>query len=133
MSIFVRGVCPLLQVFDMPTSIGFYRDTLGFTIVSTSQSGEKFDWAWLRLSGADLMLNTAYEEDSRPPAPVLARIAAHGDTVLYFDCPDVDAAYRHLQSQGMEVNPPAVAHYGMKQLHLRDPDGYELCFQCKVE
>jgi catechol 2,3-dioxygenase-like lactoylglutathione lyase family enzyme len=36
MSIEVRGVCPLLQVFDMPTSVRFYRDVLGFEIVETS-------------------------------------------------------------------------------------------------
>jgi hypothetical protein len=26
------------------------------------------NWAWLRLNGVDLMLNTAYEYDKRPPA-----------------------------------------------------------------
>jgi len=29
MAIEIRGMAPLLQVFDMPTSIGFYRDMLG--------------------------------------------------------------------------------------------------------
>jgi glyoxylase I family protein len=27
------------------------------------------------------------------------------------------------------VNEPKVAPYGMKQLYVRDPDGYGLCFQ----
>jgi glyoxylase I family protein len=26
----VRGLCPLIQVFDIPTSLRFYRDILGF-------------------------------------------------------------------------------------------------------
>lgn len=26
--------CPMLQVFDMPVSIAFYRDLLGFTVAS---------------------------------------------------------------------------------------------------
>ena len=26
----IRGLCPLLQVFDMPTSLRLYRDVLGF-------------------------------------------------------------------------------------------------------
>jgi catechol 2,3-dioxygenase-like lactoylglutathione lyase family enzyme len=60
MSIEVRGVCPLLQVFDMPTSIRFYRDVLGFEIVQTSQrDGDQFDWGLLRLNDAEVMLNTA--------------------------------------------------------------------------
>ncbi len=57
MAIEIRGMAPPLQVFDMPTSIKFYRDVLGFEIVTTStpRSGH-FDWALLRLNGVELML-----------------------------------------------------------------------------
>lgn len=130
MAIEIRGMAPLLQVFDMPTSIEFYRDVLDFEVVTTSNPrGEHFDWALLRLNGVELMLNTAYEEDARPPAPDPARIAAHDDTCLYFGCPDVDAAYAHLRARGVAAKEPKVAPYGMKQLYLSDPDGYNLCFQ----
>ncbi len=130
MSIEVRGVCPLLQVFDMPTSIRFYRDVLGFEIVQTSQrDGDQFDWGLLRLNDAEVMLNTAYEQEHRPSQPESARIKAHSDTVLYFGCPDVDAAYRHLRAHAVDVKEPQTVSYGMKQLYVSDPDGYELCFQ----
>jgi len=130
MAVDIRGMAPLLQVFDMPTSIKFYRDALGFEVVATStQRREHFDWALLRLNGVELMLNTAYEEDARPPAPDLARFAAHEDTCLYFGCPDVDAAYAYLRARGVATKEPHVAPYGMKQLYLSDPDGYSICFQ----
>ena len=130
MSIEVSGVCALLQVFDMPTSVRFYRDVLGFEVVETSQrDGDRFDWGLLRLNDAEVMLNTAYEEADRPAAPEAGRAAAHGDTILYFGCRDVDAAYRHLRAHGVDVKEPKVAPYGMKQLYVRDPDGYLLCFQ----
>ena len=134
MSIEVQGVCALLQVFDMPTSVRFYRDVLGFEVVQTSpREGDQFDWGYLRLDNAQVMLNTAYEQDDRPSRPEAARIAAHGDTCLYLRCPDVDAAYQHLRAHGLEVPEPKVAPYGMKQLYLRDPDGYSLCFQWPAE
>jgi catechol 2,3-dioxygenase-like lactoylglutathione lyase family enzyme len=129
MGIEVRWVCALLQVFDMPASIRFYRDVLGFEIVQTSAPGDHFDWCWLRLGGADLMLNTAYEDPDRPAAPEPARVAAHSDTGLFFGCPDVDATYAHLRAHGFDVKEPKVAPYGMKQLYVSDPDGYGLCFQ----
>jgi len=128
-AITIRGLAPLLEVFDMPTSIHFYRDLLGFDLISTSHPGDRFDWALLRLNGVDLMLNTAYEEDQRPPAPDPARIAAHFDTALFFGCPDVDAAFQHLRTQGLDMEAPVVAPYGMKQLYVTDPDGFRLCFQ----
>lgn len=43
MNIDVRGMSPLLQVFDMPVSLHFYRDVIGFEIVSTSGGGDNSD------------------------------------------------------------------------------------------
>ncbi len=136
MAIDVRGVCPLLQVYDMPTALRFYRDVLGFAIVQTSPElgPDKYHWVWLRLGSAEIMLNTAYEFDSqRPVPPDRARVAAHGDTGLFFGCPDIDGAYKELRDKGVAVKPPRVTPYSMKQMSLKDPDGYELCFQWKAE
>jgi catechol 2,3-dioxygenase-like lactoylglutathione lyase family enzyme len=100
MAIDIRGMAPLLQVFDLPTSIKFYCEVLGFEIVSTDgKTAPHFDWALLRLNGVELMLNTAYEAPERPSGPEPARVAAHEDIGLFFGCPDVDAAYRHLTNR----------------------------------
>jgi|SRR5579862_1879636 len=128
----LESLCPLLQVYDMPTSITFYRDVLGFEIVSTSRPGIDVGWAWLRSGSAEVMLNTAYDEGTRPPAPDPARLAAHADTILYIGCPDVDAAYTCLRSRGINLDPPVVASYGMKQLYVTDPDGFGVCFQWRT-
>jgi glyoxylase I family protein len=129
MAIEIRGMAPLLQVFDMPKSVQFYCDVLGFELATTSQPGPHFHWALLKWQGVELMLNTAYDDGERPPVPDPARVAAHDDTILYFSCPDVDAAYAHLRAKGMDLKEPRIAPYGMKQLYLKDPDGYGLCFQ----
>jgi catechol 2,3-dioxygenase-like lactoylglutathione lyase family enzyme len=128
MAIQVRGLAPLLGVYDMPSSIRFYRDVLGFEVVATSAPGDDFGWALLSLDGTEVMLNTAYD-DGRPPEPDAARIATHRDMTMYFGCPDVDGAYEHLRARGVDARPPEVAYYGMKQLYVRDPDGFGLCFQ----
>ena len=129
MPIVIRGLAPLLQVFDMPTAIHFYRDVLGFKVSGTSQPGDDCSWALLRLNGVELMLNTAYEADQRPPFPDPARVAAHADTILFFGCEDLDSSYRYLREHGLDVKEPRIAPYGMKQLYAIDPDGYGLCFQ----
>jgi glyoxylase I family protein len=135
MALTLRGITPLLQVYDMPTSVRFYRDLLGFEIVSTSPvlGEDRFHWVWLRLGDAGLMLNDIYEfDEDRPIPPDAARTAAHGDTVLFFACEGVDAAYEELRGKGAPVKAPVVNH-GMKQMNLMDPDGYELCFQWRAE
>jgi len=129
----IRGLCPLLHVFDMPTSLRFYRDVLGFAEVSKSGTGDDVHWAWLRHGDADVMLNTAYDDGQRPPTPDPARVTAHADTGLFMGCEDLEGAYAHLVSQGVRAQPPKTAPYGMKQLFATDPDGYELCFQWPAE
>jgi len=130
MSIEVREVCTMLQVFDMPASVRFYRDLLGFELIQTSpRNGDHFDWGLLRLNDAQVMLNSAYEEHDRPTVPVASRTSAHRDTCLYFSCPDPDAAFQHLRAHGLDIQPPKCSPYGMKQLYVTDPDGYALCFQ----
>lgn len=132
MGLNLAGFVPLLQVFDMPRSVAFYRDVLGFEVVAQSEPGDDFDWGMLRRDTMLLMLNTAYEKNHRPAAPDPDRTAAHDDTALFFDCEDPDAAYAYLCEKGVSAKPSVVTDYGMKQVYVADPDGYSLCFQCEA-
>jgi catechol 2,3-dioxygenase-like lactoylglutathione lyase family enzyme len=125
-------MAPLFQVFDMPTSLAFYRDLLGFEVVQDSGQGDNSGWVMLRLNGIYLMLNTQFEDEYRPATADPARTAAHDDTCLYFSSADVNAVYRYLKDLGVEINEPNNAPYGMRQLYLHDPDGFNLCFQQPV-
>ncbi len=118
----------------MEKSLQFYCDMLGFEILETDSNttAPNHNWVWLRRNGVDLMLNTAYDEGQRPPVPDSSRVRAHEDTGLFFGAPDVDAVYAHLRDCGVTVKEPKVAPYGMKQLYVRDPDGFGLCFQWKA-
>jgi catechol 2,3-dioxygenase-like lactoylglutathione lyase family enzyme len=137
MALQLTGLTPLLMVYDMPTSLRFYRDVLGFEIVSTSPAlggPDCFHWVWLRSGDAAVMLNTAYEfDEERPAIEEAARILGHKDLGLFIGCPDVDAAYRDLLDKGLSLKKPQVARYGMKQLSFNDPDGYVITLQWRAE
>jgi glyoxylase I family protein len=131
MAIQTRGMSPLLQVFDMPISIAFYRNKIGFEVVNPSH--DDVDWVLLRLNDAEVMLNTAYEKDQRPAVPDPARNAAHADTAIYFDCPHVDETYSILIRNGIELNKPIITSYGWKAIYVTDPDGYCICFHWPMQ
>jgi len=132
-----RGLAPMLQVYDMPTAVRFYRDKLGFEIVTTSPplgGADRFHWCLLRLGDAELMLNTAYEfDDQRPSREEHNKVRGHHDTCLFISCPDVEGAYNQLLERGVDLKPPTLAPYGMQQLYLMDPDGFGLCFQWQAD
>ena len=128
----VRGVVALLECFDMATSIAFYR-ALGFEVVDHwgARKGE-IDWVRLRLGGAELMLNTAYDEDERPPMPDPGRVRGHSDTELFFECADVDAVCEVLHRNGVAVSEPETTFFRTKRVCLKDPDGFQIWFQSPV-
>jgi glyoxylase I family protein len=124
MALTVRGLMPLLEVFDLPKSVAFYRDMLGFDLTA----GDDSWWCMLQLGEAKLMLNTAYEHDERPPEPEPQRARGHGDTSLYFAVPDPDEVYAHLRASGWPATAPEVTSYGMRQVSTKDPDGFQIFF-----
>jgi catechol 2,3-dioxygenase-like lactoylglutathione lyase family enzyme len=133
MAMQIEGMTPLIQVFNMPLALAFYRDTLGFAVMADSGNGDRSSWVWLRLNDVDLMLNDQYEPGREPVQPPAERTRWHKDICFFFGCADPDAAYEALRGKGVQLEPPKIASYGMKQLYFRDPDGYALCFQCPTQ
>ncbi|WLD13238.1 VOC family protein [Planctellipticum variicoloris] len=125
MSNLLKELTPLLIVAAMSRSLAFYRDQLGFRITQDWSPDGRLAWCRLERDGVALMLQQACDEDG--PA------AGRGWGVMfYFSCADASAEYERLQASGVNVAPPEVAFYGMNQLVVTDPDGYELCFQNPV-
>ena len=129
MALGVRGVTTLLEVYDMQASLRFYRDLLGFEVVHSWGLADQLSWVRLRAGDSSLMLNTAYNAGRRPVSPDATRVSGHVDTELYFECADADHAYTYLRARGCDVKAPVVSYYGMKQVWLQDPDGFQVCLQ----
>ena len=72
------------------------------------------------------MLQQASEEDG----PAEGRGRGVG---FFFNCDDAGAVHTEFCSRGLQLNAPEVAFYGMKQVFVKDPDGYELFFQSPTE
>ena len=126
----VQTVTPLLQVYDVRRSVAWYRDVLGFQVIASYEPDGHLYWATLQLGGAVLMLNARYEDDERPAAPPAAQ--GSEDTTLFFLCENVDAAYADLRAKPCQVRALETAFYGMRQMEVTDPDGFQLCFQHPV-
>ncbi len=142
MAIEIRDGCTLMSVWDMPTTVRFYRELLGFEMTQRSptyavENGEElFHWCMMRSNEATIMLNTEYDEDERP-----AERPEQGDqrfgTWFYYGCPDVDGAYERLKAAGIECKPPRLTMYGgrhgFRTLSFRDPDGHGITLQWPSE
>jgi len=131
MSFSPLGLTPLIGVFDMPRSLAFYRDLLGFSVVFASPEVETAEgrfshYMWLRFGGAEIMLNTLYDSNERPLEPPEK---TPKEAAFYIGCADVDLAYKELTQRGLNADPPTMAGYGLKLFSVQDPDGYTVVFQ----
>jgi catechol 2,3-dioxygenase-like lactoylglutathione lyase family enzyme len=127
-------IIPNLMVSDMRRSVAFYRDVLGLQpsvmvaadrTVLPEDDGSNAVFTTLEWNGAQLMLQTApslAEEldiigpDQRPTA----------SGTIYFRGLDPETVLGKVAAEQI-VKGPLTQWYGMRELYLRDPDGYILC------
>lgn len=122
----IHDLVPLLSVQEINRSAAFYRNQLGFVMTNIWEPNANLIWCRLERGGAAIMLQQADAEDGP------SENRGHG-VHFYFNCGDIDALYAELAQRGLQLNPPIVAFYGLKQVFLADPDGYQLCFQSPAE
>lgn len=123
----LQRIAPLLIVSDIVRSRAFYVDGLGFSALRTWEPDGHLAWCWLQRDGAALMLQQFCEGED-PPASAWGK-----GVTLYIICDDADAIHAELRARDIEATNPETAFYGMRQTFVRDPDGYELCFESTVE
>jgi catechol 2,3-dioxygenase len=112
-----------LKVSDLDRALSFYRDLLGFSLVTMYGK----DAAFISAGGYHhhIGLNTWYSKGA-PPAPVRSAGLFH-TAILYPTRKDLAVAYKRLLDAGYPLT--GVADHGVSQaLYLNDPDhnGVEL-------
>lgn len=117
----MKSLTPLLNVQDIARSLAFWRDLLGFEVVSTYDFEGRPAWARLRKGQVEVMLNGRGGD----PGHRLSR-ERYTDAVLCFGADDVHALVRELRAKGLQVEDPEAQEYGLEEIILRDPDGYDL-------
>ena len=71
------------------------------------------------------MLRPAEAEDG--PAEQRGR-----GVIFYSVCENVDRIHQEPTDRGLTLEPSKTAHYGTRQVHVPDPDGYRLCFESQA-
>lgn len=129
----LNGLTPYIEVFDMVTSVAFYRDAIGFDVLFASPEVETLEGRFshfvrLGRGRAEIMLNTAYDSNERPTSRSEPRWAGCQHIQFYIDCDDVGGLHAELSGRGYEAERPTKTGYGYLAFSVSDPDGYRLIF-----
>jgi uncharacterized glyoxalase superfamily protein PhnB len=119
----VTGIAPEFLVTDVVKAAEHYRDKLGFAI-----RGYFFEDppVFAMVGRDDRIIMLSLMESGRGGSNRAFKSEAI-DAYLWVD--DVDTLYAEFQRNGAEiVMPPTQRIYGMREIEVRDRDGYVLCF-----
>jgi len=115
----ILDVTPMLTVIAVESAIAFYRDTLGFECLASTDA-----WACMGTNGVEVMLTlpNAHLPFERP--------VMTGS--LYFNTDDVDAWWARLKDRCSVEYPIEDFEYGMREFAVRDNSGYLLQFGQRI-
>ena len=116
---------PMLHVVDVDRSLAFYRDRLGFTLLSPESAVKEWGWAHIRRDGVSLMLAGGL---TGGPIREKGDTGSDWPVMFYFYPDDVVALHGVLKARGVEVGDLCVTFYRMKEFSCLDPDGHMLTF-----
>lgn len=117
----IGAASPFFIAADLPRSLAFYRDQLGFEVTFLEAPEDPF-FAIVRRGGAQLFLKTV----SADVAP-LPNSRRHRDARwdAYAFVPDPDALAAEFAAREVAFSVPLMdTHDGLRGFELADPDGY---------
>lgn len=112
---------PSLGVSDIERSIGFYRTFLGFEVADSYEQDGRIAWCWLRVGGAELMLQQLSADQQLRLDPAIGQ-----SWVIYLRVEDIALLHAKLKRGGFPVSEITLTSYGARECFVPDPDGYEL-------
>ena len=118
----IRAVVPVLWVTDIPATLQFYKEGLGFQCTAQFEG-----WACLQRDGVELMLsvpNAHYPFDK-----------SHFTGSLYFklETPEqVDTFWQQVKHKATVVYPIEDFDYGMREFAVNDNNGFILQFGAEL-
>ena len=139
-----KGMAVGLTCKDMQQSIAFYRDKLGFEMKESWPDEQAPMWCNMVLGGQSVMLGAAIDPakagemcgDDPAELEIFTKLAqdfrAHPAGIgvsFYLQVPDVDAYDKEIRTKGVEpLREPKTQFYGIREVHVNDPDDYRLVF-----
>jgi catechol 2,3-dioxygenase-like lactoylglutathione lyase family enzyme len=123
----IGSVAPLFIVRDVPGTLAYYRDKLGFTVTFEGPEPDDIFFGMVERENAMFM----FKDVDLDPVPNRTRDIGHGvaswDAYVYV--PDPDALSEELGSRGADFSTQLGNNSdNLRGFEIRDPNGYIIFF-----
>lgn len=115
-----REMTASLTVKDLPKSVAWYRDLLGFTVDREIERDGKLRGVALKAGAIRILLN---QDDG---ARGFDRVKGEGFSLQFITTQSVDDIANRIKSHGGSLETePADMPWGVRAFRVRDPDGFK--------
>ena len=112
-----RNVMPMIRVPDTRATMEWYQ-SIGFSVVDTNEYEGHIDWVMLTFGSGGVMFTDGGQLTDDPRREV----------DLYVHTDDIDALHQRLKDRVEIRKEPHDTFYGMRELIIRDPNGFWITF-----
>lgn len=126
-----RKLTPNLMVEDVNRTIEYYKNVLGFEVLTTVPEEGQFDWAMMKRDEVVLMFQARASLESEIPALVNAPVG--GSLTFYTDVTGLKELYEQLKGRVEIVQDWHTTFYGTQEFTFKDCNGYFLALSEPVE
>lgn len=126
------GMGTNIVVKDLAKSLAFYKDTLGFTVVSALPQTTPHVFAWVQRGGVHIFLNDLATVQ-KDPVQAKRYKPGPGGIAIYVLLTGVDDLYGAIKGKATVTEPIETKAYGSREFTVTDPDGYVLTFSEQIK
>ncbi len=127
----ITKLTPNLIVSNVEQSMAFYRDVLGFTIVTTVPDAPPYAFAIAMAGDVQVFFNSV--EAATEEYPAFRNQPIGGTLTLFFEVSAIEQLYGELTPKVRVVMPLEKKWYGMTEFAFLDPDGWMITYAQRTE
>jgi uncharacterized glyoxalase superfamily protein PhnB len=126
-----QKLTPNLMVNDVNETIDFYRDVLGFKLITTVPPKGEFDWALMKHGIVEIMFQR--RESMAQEIPSMAKLKIGGSITFFIEVQNIEGKYEALKDEVIIVRDLHTTFYGMEEFYFLDCNDYILCYAQRIE
>lgn len=126
MAISFKKLTPNLMVESVDETITFYKDVLGFEVVTTVPDAAPFDFAILKRGDVEVMFQS--RASITKDIPGFEGLQVGGAFDLYIDLTGIQDLYEAIKDKVTIIKDIHTSFYGTREFYIKDCNGYMLGF-----
>ena len=121
-----KSLMPNLMVKDVGRTVDFYKNVLGFTVLTTVPENEPFVFAIVHANNVSISFQE--EKNIKEEYTQLSKFTSGGGFTLYINVTDVNALLEKINGKATIAKEMHKTFYGSTDFSIEDCNGYILTF-----